>query len=138
MASEAGFTVENTVIKAHSLVQNRVQIQLIEAKNLCVKYGGFNVLNDINFEISSGEIVTVVGPNGSGKTSFLKAIIGAVLPHKGTIRLKPSIKFGYVPQRLNIDPTLPISVERFMRHAGELKKCMSRCFNTSGCRWNND
>ena len=97
-------------------------MQLIEAKNLFVKYGSFNALSDVSFEIASKEIVTIVGPNGSGKTSFIRAIIGAVTPNSGTIKLKPGIRFGYVPQRLNIDPTLPISVERFMRLTGNYKK----------------
>lgn len=97
-------------------------MQLIEAKNLFVKYGSFNALSDVSFEIASKEIVTIVGPNGSGKTSFIRAIIGAVTPNSGTIKLKPGIRFGYVPQRLNIDPTLPISVERFMRLTGNNKK----------------
>ena len=101
-------------------------MQLIEAKNLFVKYGGFDALRNVSFEISTGEIVTIVGPNGSGKTSFLRAIIGAVVPKSGTIHLKPGIKFGYVPQRLNIDPTLPISVERFMRLTGNFKKDVCR------------
>lgn len=97
-------------------------MQLIEVKNLFVKYGSFNALSDVSFEIASREIVTIVGPNGSGKTSFIRAIIGAVTPNSGTIKLKPGIRFGYVPQRLNIDPTLPISVERFMRLTGNYKK----------------
>ena len=59
--------------------------------------------------------MTIVGPNGSGKTSLLKAIIGAVEPAKGCVTLKPGLKIGYVPQRLNFNPTLPITVERFMR-----------------------
>ena len=101
-------------------------MQLIEAKNLVVKYGSFDALRNVSFEISTGEIVTIVGPNGSGKTSFLRAIIGAVVPKSGTIHLKPGIKFGYVPQRLNIDPTLPISVERFMRLTGNFKKDVCR------------
>jgi zinc transport system ATP-binding protein len=65
--------------------------------------------------LEAGEIVTIVGPNGSGKTSLFRAIIGATEAAEGKITLKPGLKIGYVPQRLHIDPTLPITVERFMR-----------------------
>jgi zinc transport system ATP-binding protein len=65
--------------------------------------------------IEPGEIVTIVGPNGSGKTSLLRAIIGAIEPVAGEVRRKPGLRIGYVPQRLHIDPTLPITVERFLR-----------------------
>lgn len=90
-------------------------MSLITVKNLAVTYGANTALNDVSMALQSGEIVTVVGPNGSGKTSLFRAIIGAVEPSKGDIVLKPGLKIGYVPQRLHVDPTLPITVARFMR-----------------------
>ena len=89
-------------------------MSLITVENLSVKYGTNFALKKINLEIKSGEIVTIVGPNGSGKTSLLKAIIGAVQPADGKITIKSKLKIGYIPQRLNFDTTLPITVERFM------------------------
>ena len=89
-------------------------MSLITVENLSVKYGTNFVLKKINLEIKSGEIVTIVGPNGSGKTSLIKAIIGAVQPADGKINLKSNLKIGYIPQRLNFDTTLPITVKRFM------------------------
>lgn len=88
---------------------------LITVENLSVRYGANTVLRHVDMAIEPGEIVTIVGPNGSGKTSLLRAIIGATKPSVGRVSLKPGIKIGYVPQKLHIDPTLPISVERFMR-----------------------
>jgi zinc transport system ATP-binding protein len=88
---------------------------LISVTNLSVAYGAHRVLHDVDLELSPGEIVTIVGPNGSGKTSLLRAIIGAVSPTEGKVRRKPGLKIGYVPQRLHIDQTLPITVERFMQ-----------------------
>lgn len=90
-------------------------MSLIEVKNLSVAYGANTVLRDVSLTVEPGEIVTIVGPNGSGKSSLLRAIIGATKPASGAIFLKPGLKIGYVPQRLHVDPTLPITVERFMR-----------------------
>lgn len=90
-------------------------MNLISVKDLRVAYDANTVLHNVSLTIEPGEIVTIVGPNGSGKTSLLRAIIGATKPASGEITLKPGLKIGYVPQRLHIDPTLPMTVERFMR-----------------------
>ncbi len=89
-------------------------MSLISVKNLSIAYGAHVVLRNVALDLEPGEIVTIVGPNGSGKTSLLRAIIGATTPVSGDVRQKPGIKIGYVPQRLHIDQTLPITVERFM------------------------
>ncbi len=88
---------------------------LVTVENISVRYGANTVLRHVDMAIEPGEIVTIVGPNGSGKTSLLRAIIGAAKPSAGRVTLKPGLKIGYVPQKLHIDPTLPITVERFMR-----------------------
>ncbi|MEM9900979.1 MAG: metal ABC transporter ATP-binding protein [Pseudomonadota bacterium] len=88
---------------------------LLTVERLSVRYGGNTALSGVDMSIAPGEIVTIVGPNGSGKTSLLRAIIGAAPAATGKVTLKPGLKIGYVPQRLHIDPTLPITVERFMR-----------------------
>lgn len=90
-------------------------MSLINVKNLAVSYGAHQVLRNVSLTLEPGEIVTIVGPNGSGKTSLFRAIIGATRVSAGTIELQPGLKIGYVPQRLHIDQTLPITVERFMR-----------------------
>ncbi|WP_025312302.1 metal ABC transporter ATP-binding protein [Roseicyclus elongatus] len=90
-------------------------MSLISVKDLSVAYGANRVLRHVDLTLEPGEIVTIVGPNGSGKTSLLRAIIGATPVSDGKITLKPGLKIGYVPQRLHIDPTLPITVDRFMR-----------------------
>jgi zinc transport system ATP-binding protein len=89
-------------------------MSLVDIRGLSVAYGGATVLHDVSFRIDPGEIVTIVGPNGSGKSTLLRAIIGAVAPQRGTIREKPGLRIGYVPQRLHIDPTLPMTVRRFL------------------------
>jgi zinc transport system ATP-binding protein len=91
---------------------------LIAARNISVDYGAHKVLHDVSLAVEPGEIVTVVGPNGSGKTTLLRLLIGAALPTSGQITRKPGLRIGYVPQKLHIDPTLPITVERFLRLPG--------------------
>lgn len=90
-------------------------MSLITVENLSVRYGANTVLRHVSLSIEPGEIVTIVGPNGSGKTSLLRAIIGALQPVEGEIFRQQNLKVGYVPQRFHIDPTLPITVERFLR-----------------------
>ena len=90
-------------------------MSLLSVKGVTVRYGRHTVLSHVNLAIEPGEIVTIVGPNGSGKTSLLRAIIGAARPAAGRVTHKPGLRIGYVPQRLHIDPTLPITVERFLR-----------------------
>ncbi len=90
-------------------------MSLLTVDSLDVSYGANTVLRNVSLFVDPGEIVTIVGPNGSGKTSLLKAIIGSTKPAAGRVTLKPKLRIGYVPQRLHIDPTLPITVARFMR-----------------------
>ncbi len=89
-------------------------MSLITAENVSVSYGANAVLRDVSLSVAPGEIVTVVGPNGSGKTTLLRLLIGAADPAAGRITHKAGLRIGYVPQKLHIDPTLPITVERFM------------------------
>ena len=100
-------------------------MSLITVKDLTVAYGANTVLRSVDMTLEPGEIVTIVGPNGSGKTSLLRAIIGAADPVGGEITRQPGLKLGYVPQKLHIDPTLPITVERFMRLTDRVSQ--SRC-----------
>lgn len=89
-------------------------MSLIESHNLDLKYGGQVVLSDVNFRIDRGEIVTIVGPNGSGKSSLLRALIGALRPSSGRVIRAAGLRIGYVPQKLQIDATLPLTVRRFL------------------------
>ncbi|MDG1169906.1 MAG: metal ABC transporter ATP-binding protein [Sulfitobacter sp.] len=89
-------------------------MSLIEARRLTLGYGGSAVLRDVSFAIERGEIVTIVGPNGSGKSSLLRALIGALPPASGKVTRSKGLRIGYVPQKLLIDATLPLTAERFL------------------------
>jgi zinc transport system ATP-binding protein len=90
-------------------------MSLIQVEDLTVRYGASTALSGVSLHVEPGEIVTIVGPNGSGKTSLLRAIIGAVKPAKGRVIHGSGVKIGYVPQNLHIDETLPITVSRFLK-----------------------
>ena len=93
-------------------------MSLVQVEDLSVCYGARTVLSKVSLRVEPGEIVTIVGPNGSGKTSLLRAIIGAVKPVKGRVTQGSGVKIGYVPQKLHIDETLPITVARFLKLPG--------------------
>jgi zinc transport system ATP-binding protein len=69
-------------------------------------------------EVRDGEIVTLIGPNGSGKTSLVRVILGLLAPSVGRVRRRPGLRIGYMPQRLHVDPVLPLSVRRFLLLGG--------------------
>jgi zinc transport system ATP-binding protein len=87
---------------------------LISAAHVCVRFGADEVLHDISLTLSRGEIVTILGPNGSGKSTLLRALLGIVPVAEGQITRAPGLRIGYVPQRLMIDRTMPITVRRFL------------------------
>ncbi len=89
-------------------------MSLIETHDLKLVLGGQTVLDGVTLAIERGEIVTIVGPNGSGKSSLLRALIGALKPAGGSITRADGLRIGYVPQKLQIDATLPLTVRGFL------------------------
>jgi zinc transport system ATP-binding protein len=70
-------------------------------KNLTFKYESNLVLDKINLDINAGEYLGIVGPNGGGKTTLVKLIVGILKDSHYSIKIKSEIKFGYIPQRLS-------------------------------------
>ena len=93
-------------------------MSLVQVEDLSVRYGARTALSRVSLRVEPSEIVTIVGPNGSGKTSLLRAIIGVIKPFQGRVVQASSLKIGYVPQKLHIDETLPITVSRFLKLPG--------------------
>ncbi len=87
---------------------------LATLENIDVRHGAQTVLHGVDFAIGAGEIVTIVGPNGSGKSTLLRVLIGAQRPSAGQVWRQAGLRIGYVPQKLHIDPTLPLTVRRFL------------------------
>lgn len=77
-------------------------------------FDGRAVLEGVDLAVGVGEIVTVIGPNGAGKSVLLRILLGLMTPDRGDVWRKPGMRIGYVPQRLTVDPTLPLPVRRFL------------------------
>ena len=90
------------------------RMSLLAASHVCVRFGAQEVLHDISLTLDQGEIVTILGPNGSGKSTLLRALLGIVPVAEGSVTRAPGLRLAYVPQRLMIDRTMPITVRRFL------------------------
>ena len=83
---------------------------ILSVKNLTVSFGDKTVLQDLSFELKPGENLTIIGPNGSGKTVLLKALLHALHYH-GEIRWAEGVRLGYVPQKIEADLHLPLTTK---------------------------
>ena len=89
---------------------------LIRAIDLTVTHPGADrpVLSHVDLRIEPGRIVTVVGPNGSGKSSLVRALLGQIAPASGRVERRAGLRIGYVPQRVHIERSIPMTVRRFL------------------------
>ncbi len=87
---------------------------LLDVKHLTVTLNGSPVLSDLSFTLNDGEFLTILGPNGSGKTVLLKALLG-LLPYEGEVAWHRKPRIGYLPQGLNQMSVrdMPLTVEDF-------------------------
>ena len=90
-------------------------MKLVELKNIGVQRAGRWLIHDINLAVQSREIVTIIGPNGAGKTTLIKVLLGLWQPTAGEVARKAGLRIGYVPQNLQIESSLPLTVERFLK-----------------------
>ncbi len=86
---------------------------LLEVSTANLTLGKQSLLENINLKIGAGEILTIIGPNGAGKTTLLRIALGLQKPTSGTVKRQPGLTIGYMPQRLHLDPTFPLTVKRF-------------------------
>ena len=87
---------------------------LVSLDNAGLFRDGRWLVRGVSFDIGRGEIVSLIGPNGAGKSTSAKMAIGVYTPDEGTVWRSGRLKVGYVPQKLNIDHSLPLSVRRLM------------------------
>ncbi len=102
--------------------------KLISVKDLTIGYESDKpILENVNIEFNHGDFIAIVGPNGGGKTTFVKVILSLLTPQSGSLNFYDNgeeveyIEFGYLPQRNQIDTAFPITVEEVVR-SGMLSK----------------
>ncbi|MCE0494559.1 zinc ABC transporter ATP-binding protein ZnuC [Vibrio salinus] len=95
---------------------------LIELQHICVDFNQRRVLDNISLTVTKGKITTLIGPNGAGKSTLVNVLLGLQAPTKGKILKEKKIRIGYVPQKLRLNDTLPLSVSRFLSLAGKFSK----------------
>jgi zinc transport system ATP-binding protein len=99
----------------------------IEVRNLTFSYGKTTVLEDINLDVYEGDFLVIIGPNGGGKTTFIKLLLSLKEIQKGEIKIfgkspkEAKDKIGYLPQYINFNTDMPISIEEIVLQ-GRLKK----------------
>ena len=84
----------------------------VEGVSLAIR--GNSILQDVNLQVSTGEIVALIGPNGAGKSTLVRVVLGLLQPERGRVWRKPGARIGYMPQRLAVDETLPLTARRFI------------------------
>jgi zinc transport system ATP-binding protein len=105
---------------------------LATLQQLTVAFDERVIVDRVDLAIHRGDIITVIGPNGAGKTTLIKAILGIQKHTQGSMVLQTGLTIGYVPQHLTLEPTLPLSVRRFMLLSGQpLHACRDALNKTS-------
>ena len=106
--------------------------QLLNLATVSKRFAQRLVLDNISMAITQGEITTVIGPNGAGKSTLLKIILGLIAPDSGTIERSSELRIGYMPQKLYVDPTLPLTTQRFLRLADTASSACDKALELTG------
>ena len=109
---------------------------LIEIQNLNAGYDGRTVLRDVDLTVYDRDFLGIIGPNGGGKTTLIKCILGLLKPQSGTITFHPqrpadgqaSLTIGYLPQYTAIDRKFPITVQEVILSGLSSRKGLSARF----------
>jgi len=105
---------------------------LIRARALSVTRNGRQILRKADLDIAPGKIVTLIGPNGAGKTTLVRAVLGLIQVSEGSLEKAPGLRIGYMPQKLHIDASLPLTVGRFLALGGPPRVNLSEILQLTG------
>ena len=111
---------------------------LIEIKHLCVDYEGRTALHDVNLTVYARDFLALTGPNGGGKTTLVRCILGLLRPTEGTVSFHPQrqedgrkLRIGYLPQSSRIDRSFPITVEEVVLSGLGGSKSLTASYNAA-------
>lgn len=105
---------------------------LIKARGLRLRRGGRDLLHNVDLTLERGKIVTLIGPNGAGKTTLVRVILGLMRPDAGSIERQSGLRIGYMPQKMHIDPSLPLTVQRFLSLGGKARLPLGNVLEMTG------
>jgi zinc transport system ATP-binding protein len=91
---------------------------LVQLNDITVKFQQHLALQNVSLLVPRGKIITLIGPNGAGKSTLVRVVLGLLKPQAGNIDRQPGIRIGYMPQRLKVEPILPVTVIRFLQLSG--------------------
>ena len=95
---------------------------LVSARGIGVRLGERWIIRHVDLQVLRGELVYVIGANGAGKSTCAKAVLGLIAIDEGKVERVPAAAVGYVPQRLSISPTLPLTLRRLMTLTGRYSR----------------
>ena len=90
---------------------------LLSLRGIEKHYDGQTVLDHVDIDLMPGRLLSLIGPSGCGKTTLVKIALGLLKPDGGEVTRAAGLRIGYMPQKLVIDPTLPLRVDRFLQLA---------------------
>ena len=91
---------------------------LVDIQNVSLRLDHQNILTQVDLTVSPGEIVTLIGPNGAGKSTLVRIVLGLIMPTQGRVLCASGLRMGYMPQKIVIDPSFPMTVQRFLALGG--------------------
>ena len=107
---------------------------LIRLENIHMGFQGRNVLQGITMDVQPGEIVTLIGPNGAGKTTLVRIALGLQSPSRGYRQIKEGLRIGYMPQKLHVDNTMPLTVKRFLDLTNQTSDTILNALDRTGVK----
>jgi zinc transport system ATP-binding protein len=107
---------------------------LVEAQAVTVRLGRSELLSAVDLTVHAREVVSLIGPNGAGKTTLIRVLLGLLKPVVGIVWRQPGLVIGYVPQRIQMDPILPLTVRRFLTIGSGRRRDIAPILATVGAR----
>ena len=133
-----------------STVEPEPKAPIVHIEGARFSYGRQIILESVDMQIHNGEFWCFIGPNGEGKTTLIKALLGALRPKRGWVRLRADFarrtRIGFVPQSCDLNPTIPTTIQSFVRQGtaglpvaeSKLKRRVDKSMEVMGIHWIGD
>ena len=96
-------------------MKGALQEPFFGCKDVSVFYNNRAVVDDVSFAMRAGEILSIIGPNGGGKTTLARALVGLIAPHRGTVTRRKDLRIGYIPQHVTLNIQVPMNALHFLQ-----------------------